>query len=342
MRVQVIPIKELSENLKKGWLSIQASNQDLTGPCFHPELFVAVGKFNPQVYVTVLCDGKKSLGFLPFQKDQRLSIAKPIDFCDYDAIIGSKDDRWDIDKILKQSGLKGWEFKALTDFNKISTNNIHLEKKDSPRVDLTYGYEKYLDYQKQKKISYSNLMYKMRLLERNIGPIHFVPICNDVAVLHLMLSWKKQRYNCPSDWIDLATNLLEYLYYFKNSSLSGVLSVLYAGDDIIAAVFNLRYQGILHYLMPSFNPIFSKYSPGSLMAYYLISELHAFQCNILDFAPGAYRQYKWDFANSSLPIIRGTFKVHSFKEEIKSVKWLYQSIRPVVRIARKAVKLVST
>lgn len=335
MRIDIIPIKDLTENLKQCWLSIQASNPNLVGPCFHPELFIAVGKSAPDVYVAIIYNKNKLVGFLPFLKDKILSVAKPIDFCDYEAIIGPQHQNWNMDIILKKSGLNTWEFTALADFENIKSKKGWFKRIDSMRVDLTAGFEEYSSYLKKKEIGFERSTVKKRLL-RDVGPIRFVPISNDIEVLHCLLRWKILRHNRELDWARLATKVLEYIYYLKNSSLSGVLSGLYAGDNLVATHFAMRYQGILQGLLMAFNPDFSKYSPGFLLLPYLFSEHKALQYNIFDFGPGE-QLYKEDLSNSNFPIMQGYFRVGTFKDKLKSINWLYQGLRPFVKLERKIV-----
>jgi CelD/BcsL family acetyltransferase involved in cellulose biosynthesis len=336
MHAEEILITELPENLKQQWLKIQASNPNLAGPCFHPELFIIRGHFCSYIRVVILYRGKNVLAFWPFLKDQESLVAKPIRFCDYSAIIKPRFQHLDMSKIMKKTGLMAWEFMALSNFDNIDHKTGVCEYADSPRVDLTEGFEKYLDSQKHRKAGYKDIVYKKRLVERTLGPLRFVPICNDVDVLHRMLSWKKDRYHMPSDWMQLTTGFLEQIFYLKGSPFSGVLSALYAGDKLIAASFCLRYQGILHGTSMSYDPEFKKYSPGSLLLSSLISRLYDLQCTILDFGPGQ-AEYKYDFANKFQPVIRGSFKLYSLKETIKSIDWLYSGIKPFVRARRRII-----
>ncbi len=334
MQATVIPIRELSKSLKQSWLDIQASNPNLAGPCFHPELFITVGNFDPNIHAVILREGKDILGFLPFFKDQKQLLASSIEFCYYQAIIGPPKQCWDIEEIFKKSGIRIWQFKALVDFEYIRSKRGKFEKISTARVDLTSGFEKYQDTMKYKKISYGNLRRKQQLLKRNVGPIRFVPFCNDAGVLHQILDWKISQFNRDLTWAKSVREVSEKLFYLKNDSFSGIVSALYAGDELLAGIFNLRYQGIMQAFIISHNQIFSKYSPGLILSYYLINELHTFQCKILDWGEGK-QNYKWDFANSSLPIIQGNFKMDSLKEQIKSVNWLYKGLRPFVQIERK-------
>ncbi|MFC1510456.1 GNAT family N-acetyltransferase [Candidatus Omnitrophota bacterium] len=332
MRVNVIPITELSDEDKQKWLNIQASNPNILGPCFHPDLYLSVSEFIPNIYVALLYEGNSLVGFLPYLKDEEQSTARIIEFCDYQAIIGSTSHKWDMNDIFKKVGLKTWQFRALTNFENIKLDKKSSEKMESVLVDLTDGFEKYLEDQKQKhkKSGFKEILYKQRLIERKIGPIRYVSDCKDKEVLNSMLRWKIDRHNRDADWIKLATGMLDRIFYLKNSTLSGVLSALYAGDALIGATFCIRSQGIMQGWINSFNPEFSKYSPGLLLVYYQIAELQTLNCNILDFGPGK-GQYKWDFANSSRQFIRGSFATNSLKENIKSINWLYKRLKPIVR-----------
>jgi len=333
MRVDVIPILELSEGMKHRWLKFQDSNSNLTGPCFHPDLFLAVGKFCKDVYVAQIYDKDELIGFLPYLRNQEKSSAQTIDFCDYQAIIGPMSQCWNAEIILKKIGLHSWDFNSLVDFKNIQSQSGQIEARGAMRVDLRSGYENYLLAKREVRIKFEGLARKKRLIESKFGPLRFVPMCQERKVMHRMLSWKSIRHNRDSAWTKLATDLLEHFCYSNQSSINGVLSALYAENELLAVFFGMRHQGILHSLVCSYNPDFEKYSPGLILWKNLIAQHKELQYNILDFGPSDHR-YKRYFANSTLPIITGSFKEVTLKEEIKSVKWLYQGLRPIVQMAR--------
>ena len=71
MRVDVIPINELSESMKQDWLrmSIQSKSQE---PFFSSDFFLSVGKYYP-VFVWPFCTKRMILRvFYRFTKDHRL------------------------------------------------------------------------------------------------------------------------------------------------------------------------------------------------------------------------------------------------------------------------------
>jgi CelD/BcsL family acetyltransferase involved in cellulose biosynthesis len=335
MHVDVIPIKNLSEDMKQKWLELQASNPNLAGPLFHPELFVSIAKFYPNIYVSVIYnDGRDITGFLPFRKRPNTFVAKPIFLCEYQAVIGAPGQGWDIGRILKKSGLMGWEVHSLADFGNIEGEAERAEIFDSPRVDLTGGFEKYYATLRQRKIGFRDLMYRKRLLDKKVGATRLVHSCKDINVLHKLLDWKVGRFQDDLCWDpEITRAIMEHLFHLDGSSLTGILSALYAGDELLAATFGLKYQGILEGIIMAFNPIFVESGPGLLLTYCMISELHAFQCNMLGLG-GKDDSYKRGFANSGLPVISGYLGTNTLKDMIKSVNWLYQGLKPVIKMKR--------
>ena len=263
-----------------------------------------------------------------------MSTAQTIDFCDYQAIIGPVFQQWNAEIILKKIGLRSWDFNSLVDFSNIKSQTGQVEVRGAMRVDLKSGYENYLLAKKEVSIKFEGLARKTRLIEAEFGPLRFVPMCQDRKVLHRMLSWKSIRHNRDSVWTKLATDLLEHFCYSEQSGISGVLSALYAENSLLAVFFGMRHQGVLHSLVCAYNPDFKKFSPGLILWKNLIAKHKELQYNILDFGPSDHK-YKRYFSNSTLPIITGSFKEVSIQEEIKSVKWLYQGLRPIVQMGRK-------
>ena len=334
MRIDVIPINELSDRMKKDWLKLQGSNPQLVGPCFHPQLFISVGKFCPHIHVAVFSSSEEVIGFLPFLWDQEHAAAKRIPFCDFEAIISHPDRRWDIDMIMKKIGLKSWNFDAIASYETIKYKGNKPLVRGSPRIDLSQGFEKYLASLKHGKVGDRDLMRQQRVLERTVGPVRFVPHCDDMEVLRQLVRWKVRRHNREEEWERLSLNLFEDVFLLKDPSFQGILSAVYADRQLLAVNFSIKSQGIFKGMMMTFNPEFVKYSVGKLLFYYLISEYKTFDYAIFDLGPGEYL-YKQDFSNSVLLTIKGTFEVDTLKARIKSNKWLYQGLFPIVRIARK-------
>ncbi len=333
MRVTVLPASELSDDLSRKWCSLQAANPGLRGPCLRPELPVAVGRLQPTVWVAVIEEQHGVTGFLPFAREGLWGVAKPVPMCDYQAVIGRAEQGWDVPRILRSAGLRAWEFDhlvAAADHRGAASS----EAERAPRVDLSAGFDAYVADLGREDKSLRKALTQRRLIQRDIGPLRFDPLCRDPSVLAAILAWKAERFNdgCPlAPWV---AGVLERLAAEQGPDFCGTLSAFYAGDTLVAAHFGLRCHGILHYWFPAFDPAYGKYSPGWVLLHELITHLPSLGCNILDFGPGG-ESYKWYFRNAELPIARGCFEVASLLSLVRRCRrQVVGSIRAMPRVRR--------
>jgi len=340
MRVDVINIKDIPEGLKQEWLKIQTSNPCLMNPFFHPELFVAVAKYYPDVYAALLYKGNDLGGILPFKKDQKAQSALPIRFCNYEGIIASSGQEWDIDLILKKIGLCSWNFDALVNFKDIRFKRGDSQERQAFGIDLTEGLDKYWAYIQTKKVRLKDLNDKRRKLGIIKGPLRFVPNCYETRTLQQFVQWIRLRYNHDEAWIKETTEVLQHIYHMKTPGLEVFMPALYAGDELVAVDFHIRYQDYLGGLLRTFNPNFEKFSVGVLLLHDLINEHKALHYNKFDLGPEPF-QYKLEYSNSTFPTIKGNYRADCFKEQIKSINLLHQSLLPIARIKGMIVNKLS-
>ena len=176
-------------------------------------------------------------------------------------------------------------------------------------------------------------MRKKRAIERKLGAVSFVPDARDPKLIQQMTDWKVLSYKQEMDLGKLRTDLFEYIHQLEVPSFRGIISALYAGNQVLAIHFGIRYQHVLKGMVVSFNPEFEENSVGLLLLYHLIKEYEALDYNVLDFGPGEH-SYKVNFTNSEVPVIQGTLRIDSLKQRVKSIRWLYRSLRPLAQIGR--------
>jgi CelD/BcsL family acetyltransferase involved in cellulose biosynthesis len=340
MRVDVIPIKELSQSMKRDWLKMQASNPGISGPFFHPELFVSVGQYCPDIFVALLYRENKLAGFLPFQNNRKLSAARPMRFCNFQAVICDPSQSWDVPAILKKIKINSWEFEAFVGFENMRPREGDFQINNSLRIDLTGGLEGYWAFIKTKQLHLKDLDCKQRKLRLIKGPLRFVPNCDGAKTLHKFVQWKISRYDHNPQWASQTEKMLEHIYRLEDPLFQAVMPALYAGDELLAVDFHIRYQGHLGGLHRAFNPHYEKFSVGILLLHEIINLHKELEFNIFDLGPGVL-PYKVDYSNSSLAAIKGTFKADSVKEKIKSINWLYQCLLPVARFKRRIAAILS-
>jgi CelD/BcsL family acetyltransferase involved in cellulose biosynthesis len=88
-------------------------------------------------------------------------------------------------------------------------------------------------------------------------------------MLRMLMTWKSGQYRRTGHvdtfeppWV---VELLHDLLDTRSDHMTGMLSVLYAGDQPAAAQFGLRAGNIFHGWFTAYDPRFSSYSPGLIL-----------------------------------------------------------------------------
>ena len=305
MKTQTIPISELTSTLESEWRALQLSNPALHGPCFHPLLFKTIGAHFERIE-TLVIEGERK-GFLPYHLGEGPRIAEPVPMCDYQMVLAEPGSSWNISEILNSGRLIAWDFDHLM----LETIGVDpsavYSATHSRQIDVRAGYDHYIASMTAAGKSQRNLKEKRKKLERDYGPVRFVPFLPDVEDLNHIFRWKTSRFGEVGE---AARQTLRDLHSTAKDGLRGILSGLYAGDTLVAIHFGLAADGILFYWFPSFNPDMRRYTPGALLVQELISHLPQFQAQTLDLGPGG-EGYKDYFSNHTVSLISGTYELPS-------------------------------
>jgi hypothetical protein len=166
MDVTVIRATELTEDMRRSWLDIKASNPLLEGPCFHPDLVSTVGAHLPDVHVAVLSDRQGIFGFFPFCRQR--TEAAPVEFCDFETVIRRSDRHIDMNVVLRRARLRSWRFDALVGYDHLGIDTARLHATRAARIDLASGLAHAANQHR--------IARESRRTERDIGPVRFVPL----------------------------------------------------------------------------------------------------------------------------------------------------------------------
>ena len=182
-----------------------------------------------------------------------------------------------------------------------------LRHMTSPCLDLRLGFEVWLAQRKSQTRSITNVERKRRKLSREVGPTRIV--FNDPTAWSKFLDWKhealkgkRRRTVLDEPWV---VAVLETIRDERSMGFSGVLSTLYAGDRIVAAHFGMKSRTVLHWWFPTYDPAFSKYSPGLILLLELARYLDPSEIGLIDLGRGQER-YKAEFANTGIAICEGS------------------------------------
>jgi CelD/BcsL family acetyltransferase involved in cellulose biosynthesis len=291
VKITTIAGRDLSSSLADRWVAWHQSDAALSSPYFHPEFTRCVAR-KPNVEIAILEQGNRVVGFLPYERVSS-SIGRPVGgvLSDFHGLVCDSGVEFDPLDLLRACKLAAWDFSHLP----VSQSSFKRQQRiivPSPQMDLAGGYGRYLE---NKKASGSGLVdraaYLERRLDRDVGPVRYVALEGNPLIFDRVLAWKTAQY-LKSGLSDLfrapwTQMLLRSIRETQMEGFSGVLSALYAGDRLIAGHFGMRAQSVWHYWFPSYDPAFSKYSPGLLLILKMAESAPRLGLGVIDLGAGA-------------------------------------------------------
>ena len=181
----------------------------------------------------------------------------------------------------------------------------------------------------------------IRRLEREVGPLSFVPHSSDQKLLVQVLSWKSQQYR-RSGWRDLfatrwGRSLIEGIHSIQNPAFAGMLSLLFAGKHLVAGHLGMRSSTVWHYWFPAYDRQFAKYSPGLILLLKMVQCAQDLGLQTVDLGTGI-TLYKKRLMNDSVSVAEGSLERPScltlLRRMRRKVKLL---IRPIAEDYRQSL-----
>jgi CelD/BcsL family acetyltransferase involved in cellulose biosynthesis len=310
MDIQILDPARLPQSLTDRWADLQLGNPALANPCFSFQFVQAIARCRPGVFVAVIDGGE---AFFPFQTEvMGFGVGRPAGspLSDYHGLISAADYSIDVQALVRQCGLRGWEFNHLP-AAQASFGRWSLGEAESPVIDLT-------DWAGGSPKMREQTQNRLRKLEREIGPVEFEFDCRAIDDFDQCMTWKREQYERTGIYNIMSSRnahwirkLLPQLFDCRDGQFSGVLSVLRAGGRTVAAHFGLRHARAMHYWFPAYDPDLKVYSPGNILLLKLADEAKESGITSLDLGRGA-SFYKDRVASASVPLLEGRVVVSPF------------------------------
>jgi CelD/BcsL family acetyltransferase involved in cellulose biosynthesis len=345
--VDVVPAKSLSSEQLARWSHIQASDPALASPFLSPQFTSIVGVARNDVYVGVLEQDARIVGFFPFQRG-RWRMGRPVGsrISDYQGVIAERGAQLDAKEMIQACGLQGWEFDHVIAARPEFAPFARARSK-SPFMDLSGGFEAYLHDRRQAGVrEIGAVRRKMRKLAREQGELRFQPHTDDSDARATLLRWKRQQYlrsgvsdTLAEPWI---RQVLELAQARQEESFGGLLSLLYAGDRIVAAHLGLRSDSVWHYWFPAYDPELARYSPGLGLLLKMAEHAPSVPLATIDLGRGDER-YKVSLMSGTVPLIQGRVEQLSVGAAISRLRGNGRALirrTAVARPARRALRRV--
>lgn len=291
-KITVLPATQLVAEHIRVWRELQQANSALDSPFFRSEFTQAVAATRDDVHVAVLERDSEIVGFFPFER-AGWRIGRPVGgrLSDFHGVICRPDLEWDSAQLIRACGLAAWNFDHLV-ASQVSFKSSHWDVMPSPFMDVSRGFEAYLAERSRVRSNetITGVLRKMRKVQREVGPLRFVPHTTDRKVFESMMTWKSEQYRRTHVTDVFAfpwtVRLLERLLDEACEDFGGVLSALYAGDQLAAVHLGLRSRTVLHSWFPAYGQSLSRYSPGLLLFVKLAEEAPGMGLRRLDLGAG--------------------------------------------------------
>jgi CelD/BcsL family acetyltransferase involved in cellulose biosynthesis len=339
----MISFSELTDQQLETWDNFRSQNPSLQSPYFTHQFIRTVARIRDDVKVLVISRDGIDIGFLPFESKKN-GPAVPVGnrLSDWHGIISAPGTNFDSREIVSSTKSKLFCFDHLADHDAIFSEHYE-ESSTSPIINLDSGFDSYCESQRasgSKMIR--QLRRKQRKMQREIGEIRFELEMDDPRILERVMVLKRKQckrtgsYDFFSE--DWAVRLVESLHAQKTSALSGVLSGLFANNELVAAHFGIRSGQTLHWWFPVYEQEFRTYSPGSLLLMSLAEKAYAAGITTIDLGKGD-DPYKANFMNGALPLHQGCLVVPSIRGFCyKTQKWGKEILR--MSSARRPLKVI--
>jgi CelD/BcsL family acetyltransferase involved in cellulose biosynthesis len=310
LEVSLVCGRRLTGRQVSVWRALQRSNPELANPCFAPEFTQSVAAVRNDVEVAFLHEAGEVAAIFPFQRrvGSRAIPAGGI-VSDYQGLICRPGFSCDPKELLKRCGLVAWDFDRLLASQSFFAPH-HNFCEPSARIELSEGYEAYVaQRQASGTRQIKQCEYLMRRMEREVGPLRFVGHASDPQLLAQVLDWKSQQYR-QSGWKDLfaagwGRELVERIHGLQTPGLSGRLSLLYAGQRLVAGHMGMCSQTVWHYWFPAYDRRFAKYSPGILLLLKMAQAAETLGLRSIDLGTGM-TLYKKRLMNASVSVAEGS------------------------------------
>lgn len=269
--VRPVPVGRLSGRERERWLELRAAEPTYASPFLHPAFAEAVARSRDGVEVAVLERAGAPVGFLAFQRRGSGRSAEPAGgtMADVQAAVVERDLSWDVAGALEACGLDLLEYDHML-ADRPELRDHHAYEDDAPTIDLSGGFDAFRRTVEATGTSiFRQLERKARKLEREVGPLRFELRAEGSDALATLIDWKRRRVRDQGFADPLGDPRIERLVgevrRAREPGFEGLLSVLWAGGEPVAAHLGVLGESVLASWIPAFDSRFGRYSPGSIL-----------------------------------------------------------------------------
>ncbi len=348
MKYELIHAEDLDANLVERWGIIQKNSPMYASPYFRPEFTQSVAEVRDDVYIGLLVDENRLVGFFPFHYKKN-GLARPVGLglSDYHGVIAESDAEWSVRELMHSCKISRWEFNHLPVEQK-QFEAFHESVSESPIINVSQGFAEYESSRnKSGRKQLKETLRKACKMADQKGTIEFTLQTFDRQILDQMMEWKSKqcRNTGTMDYFSLewCRNLIRKIHSTQEENFGGHLSCLHVSGTLAAVHFGIYSQNVWHSWFPAYNHELEEFSPGSILLLELIKAASEQQVRYIDLGKGV-SLYKKRLMTSSIQVAEGCYTAPSLRNRIKHLQdiaeeWSKTSyLKPVLRIPGRIIK----
>lgn len=297
MRIETIHPKEIGSEETRKWRAHQHAPA-LASPYLTPAWAKFVGEARTDARVCVIEDGR---GFLGVQRPSRfaaMGLGAPI--ADYQGLVGEQGLRVNNADLCTALKVGRIDLACVPqELNAFEGAAGGIE--GSWIADLSKGADAYRAHQKKER---GKVMRQTDNRQRKMAETHGVlEFTANGARAHFdtLIDWKLtqlRQSGQPAIWAaPWVRQVVEATYASNDPSCAGVFATLTAGGRLVAATYALRSETTLHVWLLGHDNAFNEFSPGMILARWLIDWAMEGGLQEVDFGVGDY-QFKRHLSNT--------------------------------------------
>jgi CelD/BcsL family acetyltransferase involved in cellulose biosynthesis len=291
---------ELDSSDRSIWEETRRTQPHYRSPFFATAFCDAVQAARGDLLVAVVRSGQQPIGFLPFHRVGRVAFPPARRFNDAHDIIAGPETKIDWLWLLKECDLKSYDFHALVGSPNPPMGAYHQGIVGAFSARLGNDSHSFLQRLERDHKTIRRQAQKSRKMEREVGPMRLELDCRDSEVLQQIIEWKRQQYR-RTNILDFFTprwtrELVRHLHRAAEGRARVILSVLRAGDRVVAGHIGITEGGRLHYWFPTYDTAFARYSPGTALFKEIVraSTDHGIDCIDMGYGEQPYKRKQTD------------------------------------------------
>ncbi|MFG0253967.1 MAG: GNAT family N-acetyltransferase [Rhodopirellula sp. JB053] len=321
--ISVQQFDQLSAETLGCWEHRRSQDSRWSQPFFASRFSSAVHLARGDVLVAVISHrspGKpdRPVGFLPFHRVGRIGVPAGRFLNDAQNVIGLPPRLVDWEALLRACDVVAFDLHAIVHPSDQWVEKYRLNSIGAYRADFAGDSTQYLQTLCKDHRTIAKQGQKTRKLGREIGDIRLEVDCRSPEVLAQTIAWKRSQYQRTHildlflpDWTRRMVDVLhggeerDAMADLSDAPLGGLLSVLWAGDQIVAAHYGMIEKGQLHYWFPTYDPKYARYSPGTALFTELVRASTEYGVDSIDMGYGE-QPYKQKQTATTTDVAYGT------------------------------------